>query len=471
MIAGEDLEIVRKSRSVLPPLTVDEFVLRYIYVSKGKLVYDTELPPMHAIMTYDEFVLHTAAASIEEIGARGGIVRTPLAKIWVSDSRRQTAIGAAYMPESPEHNILTRHGVPVVNTFYFPYHDEEYKDTVTPPALFMSHIEYLFGEDVETALDFLAHIIQKPSERPSFVPYSIAVKHGTGRGWIDRLMHELIGTWNCSAAKIENLVNASSGGFNNFYDDTIWCNVGEIKVEAGKRFEVDDKLRDVLTDKMMLINPKYGKQAFKPVYARTFLCSNHPDGLAIPNEDRRIWATRVNGEPKAREDYDRLYDELKNPAFISKIFYSLKNRDISAFSASGRAPMTQTKREVIDLHRSEPDEAIAHLHEAIGERWQSQWHPALITTDQLYSFLGARDERAQSRYRAVLKGNYPLYLANDGDGRIKWQGKPVKVWILKDVERWRKATRREVRDELDRVQRIWDESKAPFEEIELEDLI
>jgi len=471
MSLGDELEHARRSQNILPPEDLEGFIERYIYVSKGKQVFDTKLSPMHALMTFDEFVNHTASAAFEVSGPGGGMVRTPIAKMWLADSRRATAIGAEYIPQEPGRNGVFYNGAPVINTFFFPNHDETYKETTEPPSVFLEHMDYLFGEDLETALDFFAHMVQKPSERPTFVPYNIATKHGTGRGWVDSMVQKVIGVWNCSSAKIDSLFGVSTGGFSDFYYNTIWCNIGEIKVEAGKRFEVDDKLRDVLIDKTMTINPKYGKMCFMPVFTRTFLCSNHSDGLAIPAEDRRIWATRVAHGPKPSKEYDRLYEELKNPVFVAKIFYYLSNRDISKFRANGVAPYTATKHEIIHLHRSEPDEAIAHIDDAIHERFQDRWKPEIITTDQLYSFLGARDERTQGRYRAVLKGQYPLYLANDGDGRLKWGDKPVKVWILKNADRWRKASRKDVRAELDRIQRIWDESKDPFEEPDLEELI
>ena len=443
--------VLRVSRASLPPETLEGFVNRYVWIREGSRIVDLNAPPQIAVMGKEDFVNMVARASMERVGARGASTRIPMSKLWIDSSDRVTVTDTRYEP-AIEDALFTADGATYYNTFSFPQH-EEVDDPQMPPAA-MAHLEYIFGDDVGQALDYFAHIIQRPYERPSWVPLNVARHHGTGRGWIDQMMIRVLGDWNCSTTKIKPLVDASGGGFSNFYDDKLWCNVPEIRVEAGARFEVDDKLRDALTDKHMLLNPKYGKQAFKMIFTRTFLCSNHLDGLLIPQEDRRIWATMVAGPPKPEHAYDHLYHHLKDKRFVAQIFHALKNRDISEFNAGGRAPMTPTKRQIILLTQSEPESAFS----TIGDRVPGL-DPEILTTDQVLDFTNMHDSDAKRRMRAVLKARATLYLANDKDGRLKWRGQPHKVWILKDHEKWKGASRETVREELERVQKLWDDAE------------
>ncbi len=450
------------SKATLPPRSLEDFKRRYVHISQGSKVADLHVPPQCGIYRWDDFVKHSASAVVEEITGSGGIKRTPLAQIWLASDDRITVHDTVYHPGTTD-NFVAVDGAVYYNVFCFPPHSDA-DDTL--PALFLDHLEYLFGDQCETMLNYLAHVIQKPQERPSFVPYNIATSHGTGRGWLDQLMIRVIGPWNCSATKIGTLIEAASGGFSNFYNDTLWVSVGEAREDGGQKFAVDDKLRDLLTDKYLMLNPKYGKQMFKAVYSRTFLCSNHiHDGLIVPEGDRRIFATLVHDSPKAEREYNMLYAELSNPSFISRCFYGLKHRDISKFNALGRAPHTEIKQRLIASSRSETEEALLDLPGRIGEKLQDTWMPEIMTYEQICTFCGIRGEQAAKAMRAVLKSKAQAYYAGRGsDGRMKWRGKPVRVWITKNPKKWHKASIKDVRAELDRIQNMWDKSHAPFDD-------
>lgn len=86
--------------------------------------------------------------------------------------------------------------------------------------------------------------------------------HGTGRAWVSQLMARVLGPWNCARTRMKILCDNQ---FHDYLYNTLLCTIDEVK-ENDKRYEVNDKIRDVLTEPRFEVNRKYGSKKTTDIY-------------------------------------------------------------------------------------------------------------------------------------------------------------------------------------------------------------
>tara|TARA_R110000803_G_scaffold210734_1_gene283495 strand:+ start:14948 stop:17563 length:2616 start_codon:yes stop_codon:yes gene_type:complete len=326
------LHYARDSRMKTNPL--GEFKERYVYVADGDGVHDLGGLGHDKPLALKEFKNMTANI-LSTIQVPAPLANNPdrtVSKqvathtLWLKDADRKTARGFEYEP-SLKSMFKDAEGKAYINHFHMPKFVNPCKTIVTNGvtkldeaccnellATFFRHMEYIIPIEAEREwfYSWMAYNIQKPSERSKVTPLLIATDHGTGRGWIVKLMELLLGRWNCRKTKMSTLNGDSGAGqFQEFMNESLLCCIEEVK-DSDKRYGVSDAIRDYLTEDTLEINVKYGAMKTKPVYTNFFWMSNHADAVVLTKEDRRINVFRTEGLPKGLEYYERLYAWLED---------------------------------------------------------------------------------------------------------------------------------------------------------------
>jgi len=380
-------------------LALPDFMARFVFIVDGSLVYDSQT---RQIIKLTEFKV--ATASCTTLGERGAAIK--ISGLWLTDPLRLTADvqlwrpGAARMFTEDDRNCL--------NTFRFPEHAAKGKGF----AFFEAHIRYLFGKDYGLFLDWLAHIVQHPGVRPKIVPLHIAYRHGAGRGWVVEVMTGVLGWWNVTSHKMKDI---AAGLWGDYLVERLLVAVPEVK-DKGKIYEVDDQVRDIMTEPRLRVNLKGGRNIDMEIFARMFFMSNHPDAMALTGEDRRTWVTDLGVEIRDEAYFIRAYGMLGDD-FYAGVFQGLAARDIANFNPGMRSPMTDAKRRLIGAIESDADEVIADMI-AAGCR--------MVTTGQVRSW-PSEEEVPDAHIRPALR---TVSVKALGGKRIKWRGRAVSVFIL-----------------------------------------
>lgn len=338
-----------------------ETLTRYVYLAEGDCVADLQQLPHTGLRKMREFVNLLANVQVAETvtRARGKPVtrKTPVSRLWLTNPQRKTAIRRLYRPGKPR--LLVVDGAPAYNMFAFPPHETTACVNVD---VFLTHIAYLFPREAEREwfLDWLAHAVQRPWERPQIAPLHISRAHGTGRGMLVKTLHKTVGLWNCRKTSIHELV---AGPYTDYLYESLFAFIEEARERGSEsRYEVNDKMRDKLTDDVLAVNVKHGYKGTTPVYTRILMMSNHLDSLTVPVEDRRINVFDGPEAPQSRAYYDRYLQWLAQPGAGAAVFRWLQGRDIRRFYHQ-RSMDTPARQRMIDYNRNDTETTFFELLE------------------------------------------------------------------------------------------------------------
>lgn len=330
------------------------FLDRFIYVVDGDKVCDLSRPPYNCMMEMKAFKNLMAPHQFPPIGKGNP---TPATKAWIEHPAKQVAESTGYQPGVGR--IIKRHdGRYEINEFYMPDHPKT-ADT-SKVEIFLKHLAYLVPDRWQQAFFIarLAWCVQRPERRCPISILHVAPTHGTGRGWVSQLMERVLGSWNCSRTRMKILCDNQ---FHDYLYHTLLCTIDEVR-ENDKRYEVNDKIRDVLTEPRFEVNRKYGKKMTIDIFTGFLLYTNHIDALVLPEEDRRI---AVLGGPDAEageEHYAHIYSALGDSDFIAQVYWYLMSVDISQFNWQ-RAPNTKERQLMIESNKSDMEVALISVLE------------------------------------------------------------------------------------------------------------
>lgn len=294
------------------------------------------------------------------------------------------------------------------NTF-LEYREQRLTVATDKLPLILEQLKYLFGDQLDNALSFLAWTYWRPEVRIQFAMLHIAKHHGTGRGWLKQLIQRMFAADEDYVAfpKFDDLLD---GNYNEFIQRSLVCIFDEIHTPR-KRYRVGDKLREFITESRQQVNVKYGFKGDVAVNCNVILLSNNKAALRIPDEDRRIWAVMHNKEPLSEEHYNKIYELLEDREAIRQFAsYLYRHLQSSTWNPKGRAPHTQW-RDDVRAAGEDPDfdtpirEVIAELRE---QGVKAIWRQHLL---QLCQRAGAdvdvrfhgRDKRGYRFEQAVLE--------------------------------------------------------------------
>jgi hypothetical protein len=421
---------------------------QYAFITDNNQVADLQMAPDYAVMQLSEF---------------RNLMRNQGAKIadkWIESEGRQTVRALGYLPGGSRIYEDSFSGVQLYNRFSLP--EIPYTEAIGEINIFLDHTRLLFArpEDMELFLDWLAVTVFRPRERIQFTPLLIAEKHGVGRGWVAKLLERLLGPDNCKQTEMDILAGQSNAGqYHDYLHESLIVTVHETKLDGKAHYTVDHHIRDKLTNDRFQLNLKYGRNAMYWIYCNFLLFSNHTMAMTIPQDDRRIWVVKSGHTPTAADApyYERLYNALGNPEFISQVFSFLQRRNWKTFNVGMRAPMTPEKQVMIDGGQGTVEQAMSDF---IGDPTTGDcFVPAdlLSAVRERYSQLNgcSEDGWSDSAFNRIKQAKFVRWQGPDRSTRKKLKyparGLMQVVWIVRNPENWLYAEADAIRQELDLV--------------------
>ena len=197
--------------------------------------------------------------------------------------------------------------------------------------------------------DWVAHSIQRPAEKVG-VAINMVSAEGVGKNIFADTLGELYG----GSSKI--LTTAKP-------EQDVWGSFGDLMVgaylvvlnEVDKRNckGSDGRIKSLITDKVLSVNPKGKTQIMIESYHRFLGFSNFDDSTNTSNDDRRNTIARCSDINKGNMEYfQKLVDVLKEPNALRSIYWDFKLRDISKFRI-GVAFKTEYHK-IINEHTVDP---------------------------------------------------------------------------------------------------------------------
>ena len=176
-------------------------------------------------------------------------------------------------------------------------------------------------------LDWLATLFQHPG-RPGGTALVLMGEQGTGKSFFADAIGHLLGRYYRTVTSTEQFV----GRFNSHLREAILIHAAEAIWAGDKRAE--GKLKSLITDKTMLIEPK-GVDAIEVNNCAHLIVSSNEE-WPVPRgiDDRRFVVTRVSNDHRNDKDWFKSIDEeLKNGGYKGLLHFLL-HRDVAGFFPS-----------------------------------------------------------------------------------------------------------------------------------------
>ena len=179
-------------------------------------------------------------------------------------------------------------------------------------------------------LRYLAHIWQKPEEKPG-VAIILLGGQGTGKGTFFHLLAKLWGRTTLQVSSVDHVV----GGFNAAMSRKLIINMDEALFSGDRR--AMDRLKSIITESTITVEQKYQPRITIPSIHRFFAASNHKHFGNIENDDRRFVFLRLSEKHKGNHKYFKnIYNAIDDPKSLSAFAYFLENLDISKFNVRAK---------------------------------------------------------------------------------------------------------------------------------------
>lgn len=220
---------------------------------------------------------------------------------------------------------------------------------------FIEHIYKLFNKDgdAEQFLNYMAHRVQKPAEKPRFA-LLIGGGQGVGKDTAVEMCIPAIGSWNVANIEPSHLESA----FNEHAASTLVRINEAANLQEMSRWAFNEKTKVLIAGlpDICMINQKYGQKYSVKLFCGVIITTNHLlNGLHIPPDDRRYdvidCATHQEMGFKNLDDrrlyFDYLWNWFNNEKGNQHIAAYLREKDISEFSAANGQRRTKAHQSII----------------------------------------------------------------------------------------------------------------------------
>lgn len=433
---GKDAKVIPTAESI----SLEDALERFVFISSGRQIVDLENPTSNP-MNVSEFESLFAASKFPYINSKGLPCIKSVVQGWLEHVNRKTACEITYRPNA---EIMTRSptGAVAVNLWRARERGIAPENCMSEVKAFIDHVRWLWGNDAEVFLDWLAHIEQRAGELPHFGWLHIAKSHGMGRNWLASVLSRV---WSGNVAPAFDLMGALESGFNGRLSKCHLAIVDEIYEGGTLQWKHDSALRQLVTADQRLINPKYGRQHTEYNVCRWLLFSNHIGALPLSEEDRRFWVVQALESPKSESYYTKLYSFLTDNQFIQSVAMMLATRDISCFNAGQRPPVTEAKKALINMSKSEAD----FLASQIAENWPVDIIYLSEFVLLLDSSLNGGIFKTKAITHSLDRVNIQRWIKSSG--RVRANSGHETVYIIRNHETWQQQDAAIIKKEQGRV--------------------
>ncbi|MGJ8620679.1 MAG: bifunctional DNA primase/polymerase [Methylophilaceae bacterium] len=295
---------------------------------------------------------------------------------------------------------------------------------------FIDHIHRVFPNsgDAEQFLNYIAHRVQKPFEKPRFA-LLIAGTQGTGKDSCIEFCLPAIGHWNCSNID----PSALQSSFNEYAASTLVRISEAANLHDMNRFAFNEQTKVLIAGNpdQITINQKYGSKYSVRMYCGMVITTNHlSSGIYIPPDDRRYdviesasLAEMGLADPaKRRQYFEDLWHQFNQENGANHMAAFLHERNISGFSASNGQRQTRAQKAVIEIGR----ERHAWLRDILAELD----YPRFVSGSHIKELARKNDDEINgafnSRLNAAIADSDYFKYANPAKADGRWTKPPSK---------------------------------------------
>jgi len=399
---------------------------QYAWIEQDAAIYRLRF---RDFITMDKF--HAAHANkTEEVVSGKTTSKVSHSRLWMSHESRAEFLA-----------LVTRPGEPAVTADnclndWAGFNVEPVAGDVGP---FKKLFAYLFGSEY-FALLWLAHLIQFPGIK-MFVSLVVWSKQeGVGKN----LLFEAIG-------KLFDPRHFALIGQSEVDDDFCGWIPGTVfmlgdEIRASKSEKARDRLKLWGTATTLRTHDKgQPKRVVENLMNQVYL-SNHADGMFLSDYDRRFWVHEIKAGPLP-ESLKNEYLRWRDNGGLAHLLHYLENIDLDGFDPKGRAPVTDSKKDMIEAGRSDLERWAMDVVNGALPVGQEVSTAERMTTCFLEEYPHLRNAPSVSTVAKVLvrAGAY----RRENQIRLK-DGRKVRALALVRTEHWKDQPESAWRSELEK---------------------
>lgn len=377
-----------------------------------------------------KFVNHAYSdRHITATSEKGTLIRKSAPAEWLKWPGRAVTQCFTYAPGQPEMAITG--GKPALNSWRG-WGCKSAKGDIAPWVRLMDFMFQGAPASRQWFERWLAYPIQHPGAKLATAVVLWGRAQGTGKTFIGETMQRIYGE---NYATIGNEQIASS--YNGWAEGKQFI-MGE-EISGMDKRGMMDRLKAMITEERVYLNIKYIPGYFLPSHANFYLVSNHPDALALDENDRRFFVHATPETPLPDDFYTEYRQWLKEsdgegPAALRWYFEHL---DLGDFNPMSRALKTHAKLEMVSDSMSEMERWLADLRRdpdtalRVGSTIVKHRFWTAMGILDMYDPDGRRRTTSGGIIRALKRGGFTLvgtFRTKDGIHPL-WDlrpGEPVK---------------------------------------------
>jgi hypothetical protein len=227
--------------------------------------------------------------------------------------------------------------------------------------------------------------------------------------------------------------------------------------------KLHNKLKTMVTQKTMRINPKYIQSYSVPDCINYYFTSNDPDALFLSNGDRRYFVHEVLAGALPVALRKEFLDWIESEEGKNELAYHLLNLDLGDFDPGAAAFATEAKEEMKIHVKTEVGAWVAHLRDNMDEVLNSAgMHGDLYTTGELHALF---DPAGEKRAGAIALGK-ELKKAGFGPPAVPVvkvnSGLAIRLISLRNRDKWAHATTKQVTDHYNQHHPLQEPKKRKY---------
>ena len=185
-------------------------------------------------------------------------------------------------------------------------------------------------ETYDYLMSFLAHMIQKPEEKPGVMTVLLG-KQGTGKGMFFSLLRAIWPTTTLLVNDIEQVL----GRFNSILETHYVVCMDEALFSGDRKNQ--DRLKSHISEQTIHVEAKFQPPRNIDSIHRYFASSNHDQFAQVEMSDRRFMFYRVSDTERQNTEYfAHVYASINDKSSVGALVSHLEALDISAFQVRTR---------------------------------------------------------------------------------------------------------------------------------------
>jgi len=464
---GASVMIARIPRKGKGKIGIDDYLLRYtdpvkanrafhrnilasafkyemskeLHAFNQEIVYNKALDAIYSydLVRYISPNIFTAAAysnrwiEVPAFDKEGGmkLVRKSAAKLWLAWEHRAEVASSTYAPgkeritEGGELNMWNGWGVECAS-----------KGDV---SLWTALLDHLFTGSKPASKQWFERWCAYPIQHPGVKMASAAVIWGVGQGTGKTLCgHTLMRMYGENAAEVKD-ADLQSPRFE-WAENKQFVLADDITGHDNRK--MSNMFKTMVTQKSLRIDPKYIRSYTIPDCINYYFTSNDPDAFYLDDGDRRFFIHEVTAGHLPIALRDKLLAWIGGKEGQSALFYHLLNLDLGDFDPQAPALVTESKKEMTHIGKSELGTWVARLKDTPDAVLGAKLRGDLATAEELHAIydpLGDKRASPNALARELKRAGFRK-AANSKAPIPTHDGRSYRLYAVRNREQWLKAS-------------------------------